>query len=68
MALVNRDARGFVKIVAEVGTGRILGITAVAEEAGDLAAAGVYVLSAGMTVDRLAVVGHEVLGAGASVR
>lgn len=51
-ALVNRDIRGFVKIVAEVGTGRILGITAVAENAGDLAAAGVYVMAAGMTVEQ----------------
>ncbi|PZP32271.1 MAG: mercury(II) reductase [Kocuria rhizophila] len=53
-ALVNRDTRGFVKIVAEVNTGRIVGITAVAQEAGDLAAAGVYILSAGMTVDQVA--------------
>ena len=53
-ALVNRDTRGFVKIVAEVDTGRIVGITAVAQEAGDLAAAGVYILSAGMTVDQVA--------------
>lgn len=53
-ALVNRDTRGFVKIVAEVGTGRVLGITAVAENAGDLAAAGVYVVTAGMTVEQVA--------------
>ncbi|KLU08480.1 mercury(II) reductase [Kocuria sp. SM24M-10] len=53
-ALVNRDTRGFVKIVADTDTGRIVGITAVAQEAGDLAAAGVYILSAGMTVDQVA--------------
>lgn len=53
-ALVNHDTRGFVKIVADADTGRIVGITAVAKEAGDLAAAGVYVLSAGMTVDQVA--------------
>ncbi|MEV7652129.1 mercury(II) reductase [Kocuria marina] len=53
-ALVNRDTRGFMKIVADAGTGRIVGITAVAQEAGDLAAAGVYILSAGMTVDQVA--------------
>lgn len=40
-ARVNRDTRGFIKIVAERGTGRILGITAMAADAGDLAAAGV---------------------------
>lgn len=53
-ALVNRDTRGVVKIVADADTGRIVGITAVAKEAGDLAAAGVYILSAGMTVDQVA--------------
>ncbi|GAC1368483.1 MAG: mercury(II) reductase [Pseudarthrobacter sp.] len=53
-ALVNRDTRGFIKIVADASTGRIVGITAVAKEAGDLAAAGVYILEAGMTVDQVA--------------
>lgn len=53
-ALVNRDTRGFIKIVAEVGTGRILGITAVAKDAGEIAAAGVYILEAGMTVEQVA--------------
>lgn len=53
-ALVNRDTRGFVKIVADHDTGRILGITAVANDAGEIAAAGVYILEAGMTVDQVA--------------
>ncbi|WP_454852394.1 mercury(II) reductase [Promicromonospora soli] len=53
-ALVNRDTRGFVKVVAEADTGRILGITAVAKDAGELAAAGVYILAAGMTVQQVA--------------
>ncbi|WP_226920598.1 mercury(II) reductase [Georgenia subflava] len=53
-ALVNRDTRGFVKIVADSATGRIVGITAVAKDAGELAAAGVYILEAGMTVDQVA--------------
>ena len=53
-ALVNRDTRGFVKIVAEAETGRVVGITAVAKDAGELAAAGVYMLSASMTVDQVA--------------
>ena len=43
-ALVNQDTRGFIKIVADADTGRIVGITAVGKEAGDLAAAGVYIL------------------------
>ncbi|GAB4100839.1 mercury(II) reductase [Sinomonas halotolerans] len=53
-ALVNRDTRGFIKIVADDDTGRILGLTAVGQDAGDLAAAGVYILEAGMTVDQVA--------------
>ncbi|WP_448073913.1 mercury(II) reductase [Georgenia yuyongxinii] len=53
-ALVNRDTRGFIKIVADADTGRIVGITAVAKDAGDLAAAGVYILEAGMTVEQVA--------------
>ncbi|KAA8962736.1 mercury(II) reductase [Mycobacterium sp.] len=52
-ALVNRDTRGFVKVVADADTGRILGITAVAKDAGELAAAGVYILAAGMTVHQV---------------
>lgn len=53
-ALVNRDTRGFIKIVADDSTGRIVGITAVGKEAGDLTAAGVYILEAGMTVEQVA--------------
>jgi mercuric reductase len=53
-ALVNRDTRGFIKIVADADTRKIVGITAVAKDAGDLAAAGVYILEAGMTVDQVA--------------
>jgi len=53
-ALVNRDTRGFIKIVADADTGRIVGITAVAKDAGDIAAAGVYILEAGMTVIQVA--------------
>ena len=51
-ALVNRDSRGFVKIVVDADTGKILGITAVAKDAGELAAAGVHVL--GKTVAEVA--------------
>ena len=53
-ALVNRDTRGFIKIVADADTRQIVGITAVAKDAGELAAAGVYILEAGMTVDQVA--------------
>jgi mercuric reductase len=53
-ALVNRDTRGFIKIVADADTGRIVGITVVGKDAGDIAAAGIYILEAGMTVDQVA--------------
>jgi mercuric reductase len=53
-ALVNRDTRGFVKIVADADTGRILGVTAVAQAAGELAAAAVYLLQAQLTVEQVA--------------
>ncbi|GAC1456333.1 MAG: hypothetical protein NVS2B15_18730 [Pseudarthrobacter sp.] len=51
---MNRDTRGFIKIVAAADTGRIVGITALAKAAGHLAAAGVYIREAGMTVDQVA--------------
>lgn len=53
-AIVNRDTRGMVKLVADADTGRLLGVHAVAEAAGELVAAGIYMLSAGMTVEQLA--------------
>ncbi|KGF19733.1 mercury(II) reductase [Pseudoglutamicibacter albus] len=51
-ALVNRDTRGFIKIVVNAETKEILGLTAVAKDAGELAAAGVHVL--GRTVAEVA--------------
>jgi mercuric reductase len=53
-ALVNRDTRGFVKIVAERATGRILGATAVADGAGDVIQAAVYAIQFGLTTDQVA--------------
>lgn len=53
-ALVNRDTRGFIKVVADARTGQIHGITAVAQNAGEIAAAAVYIVSAGMTVSQVA--------------
>ncbi|NYI81246.1 mercury(II) reductase [Nocardioides panzhihuensis] len=51
-ALVNRDTRGFIKMVANADTGEILGLTAVAKDGGELAAAGVHVL--GKTITEVA--------------
>lgn len=53
-AIINRDLRGVIKVVQNADTGQILGITAVAADAGDLAAAGVYILEAAMTTDQVA--------------
>ena len=53
-AIVNRDARGVVKIVAEVATGKVVGIHMAAEGAGDAIVAATYALEAGMTVEQLA--------------
>jgi len=53
-AIVNRDTRGLVKMVAERITGRILGIHVLAPNAGEVILAGVYALQAGMTVEDVA--------------
>ena len=50
-AQVNLDTRGFIKIVAERESGRIVGATAVAENAGDLILAAVYAVELGLTVE-----------------
>jgi len=53
-ALVNRDTRGFVKIVAEAGTGKILGASMVAEGAGDVIQSAVLAIQFGLTTDDVA--------------
>ena len=53
-AIVNLDTRGAVKIVAEKGTGRVLGVHAIAHNAGDLILAGVYAVKFGLTTQDLA--------------
>ncbi len=53
-ALVNFDTRGFIKIVAEAGTGRLLGVQAVAAEAGELIQAAALAIHHHMTVADLA--------------
>jgi mercuric reductase len=53
-ALVNRDTRGFVKIVAEAQSGRILGATVVADGAGDVIQAAIYAVQLGLTTEQVA--------------
>ena len=53
-ALVNFDTRGFIKLVAEAGTGRLLGVHVVAPEAGEVIQAAALAIRARMTVHDLA--------------
>lgn len=53
-ALANFDTRGFIKVVAEAGSGRLLGVQAVAPEAGELIQTAAMAIRAGMTVHDLA--------------
>jgi mercuric reductase len=53
-AIVARDTRGVVKLVAEAGTGRIRGAHVVADGAGEVITAAVYAIRARMTVADLA--------------
>ena len=53
-AQANFDDRGFIKMVAERGSGRLLGVQAVADNAGELIQTAVMALRAPMTVDDIA--------------
>lgn len=53
-ALVNRDTRGLVKLVAERGTGRIVGASAIAANAGDVIAPAVHAVKDEITTREMA--------------
>lgn len=53
-SLANFDTRGFIKMVVEAGSGRIIGVQAVAPEAGELIQTAVLAIRARMTVQELA--------------
>jgi mercuric reductase len=53
-ALVNFATHGFIKLVAEAGSGRLLGVQAVAPEAGELIQSAALAIRARMTVQELA--------------
>jgi mercuric reductase len=53
-ALANFDTRGFIKLVAEAGSGRLIGVQAVAPEAGELIQTAAIAIRARMTVQELA--------------
>ena len=60
-ALVNRDTRGLVKLVAEAGSGRLLGATVLADGAGDVISAAVLAIRHGITTSELAATLHPYL-------
>ncbi len=53
-ALANFDTRGFIKLVADAETGRLLGVQAVASQAGELIQTAALAIRAQMTVHDLA--------------
>jgi mercuric reductase len=53
-AIVDRDTRGLIKLVAEAGTGRLLGAHVAAAAAGEVIAAAVYALANQMAVQEMA--------------
>ncbi len=53
-AQVNFDLCGFIKLVAEAGSGRLIGVQAVAPEAGELIQTAALAIRARLTVDELA--------------
>ncbi len=53
-ALVNRDTRVLVKIVADRKSGPIIGATAVADGAGDMIQAAIYAIKFGLTTEQVA--------------
>ncbi len=60
-ALVNRETRGLVKLVAEVGTGRLLGASIMADGAGEVIQSAVLAIRHGLTVKELAATFHPYL-------
>ncbi|MXS77394.1 mercury(II) reductase [Nitrosomonas sp. JL21] len=52
-ALANFDTRGFIKLVVEASSGRLIGVQAVAPEAGELIQTAVLAIRAKMTVQEL---------------
>lgn len=53
-AVVNLDTRGAIKIVAERASGKILGVHAIAANAGEIVLPAVYAVKFGLTVEDLA--------------
>lgn len=67
-ALVNRDTKGMVKLVAEKSTGRLIGATIVAEGAGDVIQSAVLAIKYGISVEELAMTFHPYLTMAESIK
>ena len=53
-ALVNHDIRGALKMVADAPSGKLLGVHAAADGAGEIMLAATYAIKTGMTIDDIA--------------
>lgn len=53
-AITNHNTRGGIKIVADADTGRVVGVHALADTAGEMMLAATYAITAGFTVTQLA--------------
>lgn len=53
-ALVNQNTRGAIKMVAEAGTGKVLGVSAIGDSAGEVMLPATYAIKAGMTTRQIA--------------
>ncbi len=60
-AIVSRDTRGVIKLVADRRSDRLLGVHLLAPAAGEVIQAGVFALSSGMTVTQVAGAFHPYL-------
>jgi len=60
-ALVNHDTNGLFKLVAEVGTGKLLGASIMAESAGEVIQSAVLAIKYGITVNEMASTFHPYL-------
>ncbi len=60
-AIVNRDTRGLIKLVADRASDRLLGVHVLADAAGEVIQAGVYALMAGLTTAEIAAAFHPYL-------
>lgn len=67
-ALANHDTRGGIKLLTDAETGKVLGVHALADGAGEIMLAATYAIKAGMTADDLVGTWAPYLTMGESLR